>query len=113
MLRGRETVTITRSTPSEGDDIYGNPLPNTVTKITVKGVLIAWGASTEKGSMYGWTENSAAVLYFPKNTQVRVNDKFTINGVDFITDGDTIIYVPQAGSPLQTRPMISIKAANS
>ncbi len=87
---GEEIVSIIRSTAGADDD-FGNPTYSSVT-ISIPGVLVAPGASSEPGDVSRSPVDSAMVLYFPSGTVVQPGDMFVVRGIQWESDGEPAVW---------------------
>jgi hypothetical protein len=82
-----QTVTIVRAVPG-GTDVYGDPIPGTVTRIDVPGTAVASRYSTEptergrQGVIVGLT------IYPPANSGFLFTDQVEVKGALFDVEGD-------------------------
>lgn len=106
-LKGKEAVTVLRE-QEIGVDTYGNAVID-YTENIIKGCLIAWGASTLNDTLFQTRSDTVATIYFPKGTDVDVNDKFIVRDQKFEANGQPIGWVTQVGSPVGTKIIQEVK----
>lgn len=84
-FRGTETVQILRRA-ANGVDEYGNKT-HTRTTVTVRDVLIGFGASSEPVDPNRDPVDATITLYFPNGTRVMDGDRFVVRGTEWVKDG--------------------------
>ena len=108
-IRGGETITIRRRSETSVDD-YGNPTYS-LTTITVKDALVAFGSTDEPIDASRDAIDSKITIYLPNGTAIQDGDTFIIRNTNWVQDGQYQSWVSpftsfEAGTVVQLRKRV-------
>jgi len=110
MIKGTVTVKVLRNSET-GFDKYNRPT-TTVTEITLKDVLVAWGSTSTSETVNREELEIAATLYLPTGFNVLDTDKFMIDNEVYEKEGEPVIWVPPFNNFPPVPVIVNIRKSN-
>lgn len=106
MLTGTETILIQRVTVGTSTNDFGLET-ETVTTLTVKNCLVAFGSGGEPVSIDRNPVDQTLTLYLPQGTTVEPLDRFFVRGSWWVKDGDAHAW--EAPFDFETGVVVSVR----